>query len=116
MKNTGPDKLYIAVRADLPAGLQMAQAVHAAFQFAVAHPVATREWHFNSNYLVIVAVPDEATLNDLAVKALALGIGASPVVEPDMDSQMTAIAFTPGDAARRLLSQYPLALREAAMP
>lgn len=111
MKSTGPDKLYIAVRADLPAGLQMAQSVHAAFQFAVAHPAATREWHFNSNYLVIVSVPNEAVLNDLAVKALALGIAASPVTEPDMDNQMTAIAFTPGDAARRLLSQFPLALR-----
>lgn len=84
-------------------------------QFAVSNPAATREWHYESNYLVIVSVPDEATLTDLSTRALALGIVSSPVIEPDLDDSMTAIAFTPGDAARRLLSQYPLALREAAV-
>lgn len=84
-------------------------------QFAVANPAATREWHYESNYLVIVAVPDEATLHDLATKALALGMASSPVIEPDLDDSMTAVAFSPGDTARRLLSQYPLALKESVM-
>lgn len=84
-------------------------------QFSVSNPAVTREWHHASNFLVVVAVPDEATLTDLSTKALALGIVASPVVEVDLDDQMTAIAFTPGPAARKLLACYPLALKEAAV-
>lgn len=84
-------------------------------QFSVSNPAATREWHYESNFLVVVAVPDEPALIELSAQALALGIVSSPVVEPDLDDQMTAIALTPGEAARKLCSRYPLALKEKAM-
>jgi peptidyl-tRNA hydrolase len=93
----------------------MAQGTHAAFQFAVAFPEMVSRWHHESNYLVIVAAPDEDALAALAGRAAEEGIVRTIVREPDMDNQITAIAFQPGDEARRLLSQLPLALKEKAM-
>ena len=47
----------------------MAQSVHAAFAFQHDHPELTADWLKRSNYLVIVAVEDEAALLDLVAKA-----------------------------------------------
>jgi hypothetical protein len=93
----------------------VAQGIHAAFQFAVEHPALVKEWHMNSNYLVVVAVPDEAGLISLWSRAYGKGITNTYVREPDYDNQVTALVLEPGDAARRLCSQYPLALREKAV-
>lgn len=81
-------------------------------QFSVTNPSLVRDWHNNSNYLVIVAVPDEDTLRELSLKALALGIPSAPVSEPDLDDQMTAIALAPGEKSGKLCANFPLALRE----
>lgn len=107
------DRLYIAVRADLPPGLQMAQAVHAAFQFSDSHSDVMHRWMSDSNYLVIVSVPSEDALLDLITSAAHKGIGHTAVREPDIGDEVTAVVFTPGDAARRFCSSLPLALREA---
>lgn len=104
-------RLYIAVRADLPPGLQAAQAAHAAFQFFHEHPVIAGRWFVTSNYLIIVAVPDELALIDLAARAGVISV----VREPDVGDQITALALAPTDATRRLCSSLPLALRERAM-
>jgi peptidyl-tRNA hydrolase len=109
-----PDRLYIAVRADLPAGLQVAQAAHAAFTFAHDHPALTAAWHEHSQYLVIVAVPDEAALRALADKGVARDIPATVWTEPDLDDAVTAVAFAPGQPARRLCANLPLAGRTKA--
>lgn len=108
-------RLYIAVRADLPSGLQAAQAVHAAFQFFHWHPVTVGRWLLSSNYLIIVQVPDENELLDLLLRARALDIKTARVNEPDLDDELTAIAMAPVEAARRLCSSLPLALRERAL-
>src|SRR6266700_2051732 len=110
-----PDRLYIAVRADLPPGLQAAQAVHAAFAFFHAQPVATGRWLLQSNFLVIVTVPDEAALLDLITEAHTRGVVHVGVREPNIGDEATAVAFTPGKAAQRLCANLPLALRQAAM-
>lgn len=89
----------------------MAQAVHAAFEFSVLHPEMTRAWQTTSNYLVIVGVPDEAALIGLASRALERGITTHTVHEPDLGDQATAVVLEPGDAARRLCSSLPLALK-----
>lgn len=104
-------RFYIAVRADLPPGLQAAQAVHAAVQFAAAFPDAARKWHRDSNFLVVVSVPDEDGLTDLADRAVAAQIPLQAVREPDLGGTYTAVALMPGDSARRLCSALPLALR-----
>lgn len=111
-----PARLYIAVRADLPPGLQAAQAVHAAFEFSVHHPDLVRGWVRDSNYLIVVSVPDETSLIGLATRARTLGIVGHVVHEPDVDDAATALALEPGDGARRLCSSLPLMLREAKAP
>lgn len=108
-------RLYIAVRADIGPGLQVAQAVHAAFAFGRDHPEETRKWLVESNFLVVVAVPDENALLDLITDAACRGITRTAVREPDIDDEVTAVALGPGTAAQKLCANLPLALRERAM-
>jgi peptidyl-tRNA hydrolase len=93
----------------------MAQAVHAAFHFLHDHPSVVRPWLLKSNYLVIVSVPNEDALLDLISEAARRGIERTAVREPDIDDEATAVALAPGDAARKLCANLPLALRESAM-
>lgn len=99
------------MRSDLSPGLQLAQAVHAAFQFFAEWPSLARAWTEDSNFLVVVAVPDEAALADLATAAVEEGIVRTIVREPDLDNEITAVALQPGPDARRLCGQLPLALK-----
>lgn len=94
--------------------MQVAQAAHAAFTFAHDHPELTRAWHEQSQYLVIVAVPDQDALRALADKADTRGIPTTVWTEPDLDDAVTAVAFAPGQAARRLCANLPLAGRTQA--
>lgn len=103
--------MYIATRADLTPGLQMAQSVHAAFHFFADWPSLARSWLIESNFLVVVAVPDELTLAELAARAVEEGIVRTIVREPDLSNEITAIALEPGPIARRLCAELPLALK-----
>ena len=109
-----PQKLYIAVRADLPPGLQLAQSAHAMAQFWDEHPTFARSWLHRSNFLVVIAVPDEDALLTLATEA-ALGheLCTTKVHEPDLGDEYTAIAIQPSEAATALCACFPLALRNA---
>lgn len=91
--------------------MQAAQAVHAAIGFALHHTTIAFEWHRDSQFVVVVAVPDEAAL--LALSQTALAIGVEPYVwhEPDQDGEATALALTPHPAAMKLCSSLPLAGR-----
>lgn len=112
-----PDKLYIAVRADLPPGLQAAQAVHAAFQFYDEWPCRARTWLRKSNYLVVVNVPDEDALLALSAEAtLGEDLEVTKVYEPDLGDEFTAIAIQPGEVAQRLCARFPLALKDVFRP
>lgn len=51
---------------------------------------------------------------DLASRALRTNIGVSLFHEPDLNEELTAIALEPGDTARKLCSNFPLALKETA--
>ncbi len=93
-------------------GQRLAQAVHAAFEFSVDHPSITEVWRRHSNFLVVVAVPDETTLLTLDSMAFTLGLQHTLVREPDYDNTVTAIALAPGKEARRLMAEFPLALKE----
>ena len=107
--------MYIAVRADMSPGLQAAQAVHAAFHFSFDWPAMALAWVRDSNFLVVVAVPDEETLAQLAGRAVEEGIARTIVREPDLDNSITAVALEPGAEARRLCAELPLALKEYAV-
>ena len=89
----------------------MAQAVHASFAFYHDHPKLTADWLRVSNYLVIVSVPDENQLLALIEAAGRHGIKRTAVREPDVHDEVTAVAFEPTDAARRLTANLPLALK-----
>lgn len=104
--------MYLAVRSDLPLGLSSAQAVHAAFLFAQQHPEHVGPWQRESQYLVIVTVPDETALIALASRALASGIDVSTWHEPDLAGATTAVALQPGPIARRLCANLALHGRE----
>jgi hypothetical protein len=52
-------KLFLVVRADLPAGAQAVQAAHAMRAFADEHREIEAHWFTSSNTLAFLAVPDE---------------------------------------------------------
>lgn len=89
----------------------MAQAVHAAFHFYHDFPSLARPWLIQSNFLVIVSVPDENVLLDLITQASVRGITRVAVREPDLDNEATALALAPGKEAQKLCASLPLALK-----
>lgn len=105
----------MAVRSDLALGAQFAQSNHATAQFAAEHTAVHQQWFHDSNWLIVLTVPDEAQLFMLESMALTLGIKHSLVREPDMDNITTAIALEPGPMAKRLCAQYPCAGKELAV-
>lgn len=96
------DRLYVVVRADLPIGLQMAQAIHAALRFG--HYVGERE------NVVVLHMPDEDALASLA-DAMAHTAGLLWIVfhEPDLDGQVTSLAIDGVASVRKYLRPLPLA-------
>lgn len=87
--------------------MQACQALHAALRFAVEQPDVTADWISTSEYLVLLAVPGEYELASLAMDAA--GYRQAAFREPDLNGQLTAVAFEPATAP--LLSSFPLALR-----
>jgi hypothetical protein len=68
-----------------------------------------RDWHSESNTLVLLAVPDELALSWLCADAGRAGLRNVAFHEPDLDGALTALALEP--AARRLVAHLPLALQ-----
>lgn len=106
------EKLRVVSRRDLPIGTQALQSGHAAIDFQHEHPEIAREWQKKSNYLAFLTVSDESQLINLISKAILTGIKYTVFREPDIDNQITAVAFEPSDAARRLTSSCPLLGKE----
>jgi hypothetical protein len=91
-------------RADLEPAQQAVQAAHAALQYAAEHPGG---WHEGA--LVLLAVPAERGLHDLAFRLLYAGHPMSEFWEPDI-GELTAIAA--GPSAGRMLQHVPLAFSD----
>lgn len=72
-------------------------------------------WLVQSNFLVVVSVPDEDALLDLITEASRRDITRLAVREPDLNNDATAVALAPGVASQRLCASLPLALKERAM-
>lgn len=106
--------LYVLVRSDLPAGLQLAQAVHGAFEFSHTHPRVMHDWLETSNFLVVLGVPDEAALLSFHELAGAYDVDVHLVREPDLEESATALVIGPGEFHHRI-SHLPLALKATAM-
>lgn len=86
--------------------------MHASFAFTTQHPGTTEQWLKDSQYLVVVTVPDEVSLIALVSQARALDVPSVVWHEPDRGNEATAIALGPGETARRLCGQLPLFGRE----
>lgn len=106
------NKLRVVSRRDLPLSVQAVQSGHAAIDFQHQHQVEAKEWHTKSNYLVFLTVADEQALIKLITKAILTGIKHTVFREPDLDNQITAVAFEPTEAARKLTSSCPLLGKE----
>lgn len=104
--------LYVITRQDLSAGRQATQSAHAALSFSFEHQSIFRSWHEDSQYLVLLSVPDEPALDALVARAADLGLATTAFREPDLDDSLTAIAIEPSPDTRALLADLPLTLRE----
>jgi len=100
------------VRGDLPPGLQLSQAVHAAQEFVFRERATARAWRRASNTLVVVVVPDVAALRALARDARAAGVLTVAFRDLDLAPRLTSLALAPCAAARALCRRWPLALRQ----
>ena len=110
MKQT--EKLRVVTRRDLPVGTQATQACHAAIDFQHEYPEESKTWQTKSNYLALLTVADEEALIKLITKAIFTGIKHTIFREPDLGNEITAVAFEPTDAAKKLTSSCPLMGKE----
>lgn len=93
-------------------GQQAVQASHAAIDYCFSFSNESSDWHKNSNYLINLSVEDELSLRSLSTKLRLHGIKVTEFLEPDLDNQMTAVAFLSNETTRKLTSSLPLALKE----
>lgn len=108
------EKLRVVSRRDLSIAYQAVQSGHAAIDFQHQHPVEASEWQKQSNYLAFLTVADEAELIKLISRAILSGIKHTIFREPDINNEITAVAFEPSEAAKRLTSSCPLLGKEVA--
>lgn len=97
----------------LSSGYQTAQTAHVAAEFVLQLPEVAKTWNSLSGYLIVLEADDTAHLAALEEQAAALGIRVVGFREPDLDDELTALAFTPGAATRRLLSNLGCAGRKS---
>ena len=91
----------------------MAQTAHAVADFAVSSPGEFREWHANSNYIVVLTASHRAHLEELRSQAHTRGLACVSFHEPDMAEELTALAFIPHGSNKSFLSNLPLAGKKA---
>lgn len=103
--------MYIVVRNDLTAGAKLAQSSHAAFLFSTYFPDTTKIWMENSNYICILEANEEQ-ISILINQAIDNKIEQAIFQEPDLNYQITAIAFAPGPKSKKLCSNLKLALKD----
>lgn len=101
--------LYIVTRNDIPTGYQIAQTAHAVAEFAKNFNDEFLDWHNNSQYIIILSSENEETLKALYHKAISNNLDVISFKEPDIDYQVTSIAFSPDPRNKKFLSKLPLA-------
>jgi peptidyl-tRNA hydrolase len=102
-------KLYVLVRADLPLGAQLAQAVHGMRQFTADHPEVDAHWFTTSNTVAVLHVRDEAHLLERVAAARHRDVPVAVFREPDLADAATVAVLGPGTQARRVTARLPLA-------
>ena len=101
-------RLYLVVRADLPAGVAAAQIAHATLLAAQAWP-DVRDWSDHDGYVIVCAARDEAHLNtvreDLTTHQIASVIFTDEFASGAQD---TALVVSPHPSAQSRLASLPL--------
>jgi hypothetical protein len=93
----------------LKPGAQIAQSGHAIAQFFLEHPESSKEW--NNNYLICLSTENEQSLNNVLEKLESFGIPISTFYEPDLNNQLTSIAFQHNEKSYGHTKSLPLALK-----
>jgi len=113
-----PRKMFVVVRADLPPGLQMAQAGHAIAELCFSYGDTAKGllWYESGEgHLIVLSVPSELDLIDAKNTLQAAGIICEPFNEPDLDMQLTAFACFCAPEDNYLFCDLPLALRRRSL-
>lgn len=110
--NMQVSKLFVITRKDLPPGYQLTQSTHAAIDFQHKYPGISKQWQNNSNYLVCLSANNESDLIKYISKAKERNIKFCAFYEPDINNQLTAVAFEPTSESKKLCSNLSLALKE----
>lgn len=105
------DKFFLIVRSDIAVGRASAQLVHAAIEFCLQYPTELLSWYKNSNYVAVLAVPNEIELMRLIVAATDNHIKHCAFREPDLDNRYTAIAIEASQASRTLTKNLKSAFK-----
>lgn len=96
---------YVIVRTDLPIGVVAAQIAHAAGESSPGNLA-------EGTHAIVLGVPDEQALRDLATRVAAAGLRFTPIFEPDAPyyGQYMAIGLAPvpRSVGRKVLSSLPL--------
>ena len=103
------NRLYVVVRSDIGAGLQLAQACQAVAAFGSSFPGPFAAWHHGKSNIVCLQARNEVHLRELFA-ALAPDALSASFHEPDLDGAMTALAC---DKRPKVWSSLPLALKAA---
>lgn len=109
MKNNQTQKLYVVTRGDITPGYQMAQSGHSIAQYMLDHPEKARQW--NNNFLISLSIDNENKLKTLLERLTDLNVSVSSFYEPDINNQLTSIAFESNEISNRLTASLPLALK-----
>lgn len=106
------EKLIVITRRDLIPAAQSVQSSHAAIKYTFEFPNHAKTWHDESQYLINLSVENEKSLQDVIDKLYQDNISFSEFREPDMDHELTAIAFLSNKKTKRITSGMPLMFKE----
>jgi peptidyl-tRNA hydrolase len=101
-------KLFIVVREDLPYGSPCAQVAHALTEFSIKYPVDFHDWYNVSNTIAVLRVPTMLDLAKLCDRAEFEGCRKAEFHEPDLNNELTAVAFEPSEKSRLFLKHLEL--------
>ena len=103
-------KIVTVVRKDLNPGDQLAQSLHSATEFAHKFPNQFNDWMTNSQYIVSLSANDEHHLKEIYTKLEWFGANVVKFYEPDMNNQLTSIAYYGTPKLMKITDNLKLAL------